>query len=338
MADGVLEERLFNFICGRGGFVELSVLLQQSSPLGCRKSEEEAKVWLKNQRKFGLVKDRGGNITGVRVHFRKKLCLQYVSKGSCRKREGFCRHWHICKKFIEGKCAAHDNCGLSHDFHEGANREMLEKLCLEKYSNKSLRKIVAWSLPQVCQWYLRGQCNSNKCSYIHVCHREIQRLSCGCSLSHSLFDDRHNLAVLNLYGIEPANVAFVRCSVLYLGEDLPSVNQNSSSHRVSFLEGKRAISGPPAIGFDIQTLNWNMSTMIAAKGKLATESDVSCKVTKVSSSSYPGEWQVFQTLCREYDCSASFKEIAKRDPSLSPTLTTSFSTHSLDHLLGYACS
>ena len=151
MADDILVERLFNYICGTGGFVKLSVLLKQSSPLGCRKSEEEAKVWLKNQRKFGLVKDWGGNITGVRVDFRKKLCLQYVSKGSCRKKEGFCKHWHICKKFIEGKCSAHDNCGLSHDFHEGSNREMLEELCLEKYSNGSLRKIIAWSLPQVCQ-------------------------------------------------------------------------------------------------------------------------------------------------------------------------------------------
>ena len=311
MADDVLEERLFNFICGRGGFVELSVLLQQSSPLGCRKSEEEAKVWLKNQRKFGLVKDRGGNISCVRVSFRKKLCLQYVSKGSCRKyeREGFCPHWHICKKFIEGKCSAHGKCGLSHDFHEGANRGMLEKLCLEKYSNKSLRKIIAWSLPQVCQSYLRGQCNSNKCSYIHVCHREIQGLSCGCSLSHSLFRERRNLAVLSQYDIVPTNLAFACCSVLHLGEDPCSVYQNSSSHRASFVEGKTAISGPSAIGFGVQTLNWNTPTMIAAKGKVATESDVSCKVTKVLSNSYPGEWQVFLTLCREYDCSASFKEI-----------------------------
>ena len=314
MMDDVLEERLFNFICGSGGFVELSVLLKQSSPLGCRKSEGEAIFWLKNQRKFGLVKDRGGNITGVRVNFRKKLCQQYVSKGSCRKyrRGDFCQHWHICKKFIEGECDRYDYCGLSHDFHEGDNRDMLEELCLEKYSNGSLRKIIAWSLPHLCQSYLRGQCNSNKCSYIHVCDKEIQGLYCDCSLSHSLFDDRHNLAVLNLYGIKPTNLDFVCCSVLYLGEDPCSVYENSTSHRASFLDGKTAISGMSAIGSAIQTLNWNRSIMIAAKGKLATESDVSCKVTKVPSSSYPGEWQVFQTLCREYDCSASFKEIARR--------------------------
>ncbi|XP_015751438.1 PREDICTED: poly [ADP-ribose] polymerase 12-like [Acropora digitifera] len=143
---------------------------------------------------------------------------------------------------------------------------MLEKLCLEKYSNKSLRKIIAWSLPQVCQLYLRGQCNSNKCSYIHVCHREIQGLSCGCSLSHSLFRERRNLAVLSQYDIVPTNLTFACCSVLHLGEDPCSVYQNSSSHRASFVEGKTAISGPSAIGFGVQTLNWNTPTMIAAKG------------------------------------------------------------------------
>ena len=332
MADDILVERLFNYICGTGGFVKLSVLLKQSSPLGCRKSEEEAAVWLKNQRKFGLVKDRGGNITGVRVDFKKKLCLQYVSKGSCRKKEGFCKHWHICKKFIEGKCSAHDNCGLSHDFHEGSNREMLEELCLEKYTNGSLRKIIAWSLPQVCQSYLKGQCNSHKCSYIHVCFKEIQGLYCDCSLSHSLFDDRHNLAVLNLYGIVPTNVAFVRCSVLYLGEVPHPVYQDVSSHKASFRKGKTAISTTSGIGTEVQTLNRNTSITIAAKEKPAIESAVSCKVTEVRSSGYPitqrsetkervpcypDKWQVFQTLCREYDCSASFKEIARR-PDLFP--------------------
>lgn len=103
-------------------------------------------------------------------------------------------------------------------------------------------------------------------SRIHVCHREIQGLSCGCSLSHSLFRERRNLAVLSQYDIVPTNLAFACCSVLHLGEDPCSVYQNSSSHRASFVEGKTAISGPSAIGFGVQTLNWNTPTMIAAKG------------------------------------------------------------------------
>ena len=249
MADDVSEKRLFHFICRSGGFVELSVLLKQSSPLRSRKSREEAEIWLKHQRKFGLLKDQVGNITGVRMDFRKKLCHRYVSKGSCSKykREGFCQHWHICKEFIEGKCSAHDSCRLSHDFHKGGNRKMLEELCLEKYSNKSLRKIIAWRLPQVCQSYLRGQCNSHKCSYIHVCDKEIQELSCPCSLSHNLDDNKHNLTSLKLYNLAIPNKDFnpdiVRCNIL-----CPySLTQDNSSHDASFSEKNTAISGKSKI-------------------------------------------------------------------------------------------
>ena len=247
MADDVLEKRLFHFICRSGGFAKLSDLLGQSSPLRSRKSAEEAEIWLKTQRKFGLVKDRDGNITGVRVDFRKKLCQQYVSKGSCGKKKGFCKHWHICKKFIEDKCNPFDDCELSHDFHEGSNREMLKELCLEKYCTGSLRKIIAWSLPKVCQSYLRGQCNSNNCSDIHVCHKAIQELSCRCSLSHNLDDNKHNLTLLKLYNLvttnQVLNPAFVRCNILCLRASSCSLTQDYSSHGASSLEGKTAISG-----------------------------------------------------------------------------------------------
>ncbi|XP_068694756.1 uncharacterized protein [Montipora foliosa] len=233
MADDILQEKLFNFLCGSGGFVDLSVLLRRSSPLGSRKSANEAVIWLENQRTFALVKDGKGKVLGVRVDFKKKLCQQYISTGYCRKKEGFCKHWHICKKFIEGKCDSYFGCELSHNFHEGANSKMLQELCLVKYSNRALRNIVAWSLPQVCQWYLRGECSSYKCSYVHICVKAIQGFSCGCSLSHSLDDTRHNLFVLKQYDLVPSNkvlnAAFVRCSVLFLGKDRPFVKQENAS-------------------------------------------------------------------------------------------------------------
>ena len=43
MAADVLVEEVFNFMCGSGGFVELSILLKQSSPLRSRKSKVKAK-------------------------------------------------------------------------------------------------------------------------------------------------------------------------------------------------------------------------------------------------------------------------------------------------------
>ena len=76
MADDVLVEKLFNFICGSGGFVELSVLLRRSSPLGSRKTETEARNWLNNQTEFLLVKDVDDKVTGVRINLKKKVCSQ----------------------------------------------------------------------------------------------------------------------------------------------------------------------------------------------------------------------------------------------------------------------
>ena len=220
MADDVLVDKLFNYICGSGGFVELSVLLRRPSPLASRKSVTEARNWLKTQREFVLVKDGNGEITGVRIDLRKKVCQQYAMKGSCRRRKGMCKYWHICKSFIEGKCDG--TCGLSHDFHKDGNNWKVEELGLEKYSNGALRNIVAWSLPQVCQQYLRNECASDKCPCIHVCTKAVRGSPCNCALSHNLTDS-HNMMVLKQYDLVPpsqiANVDFVRCSILVLGEE-----------------------------------------------------------------------------------------------------------------------
>ena len=67
MADDVLAEKVFIYICNSGGFVELSVLLKQSLPLGSRKSELEAKNWLMMFQSLAFVKDFNGEIEGVRI-------------------------------------------------------------------------------------------------------------------------------------------------------------------------------------------------------------------------------------------------------------------------------
>ena len=106
MAADVLVEEVFSFICASGGFVELSVLLKQSSPLGSRKSKVEAKNWLTSQddRRLIVVKDFNGEIASVRIDLRRKICRQYHDKGSCRSAEGKCKFCHICKGFIEENC------------------------------------------------------------------------------------------------------------------------------------------------------------------------------------------------------------------------------------------
>ena len=75
MADDVLAEKVFIYICDSGGSVKLSVLLKQSSPLGTRKSELEANNWLMSQADpcLVVVKDFNGEIAGVRIDLRKIL-------------------------------------------------------------------------------------------------------------------------------------------------------------------------------------------------------------------------------------------------------------------------
>ena len=213
--DDGLFQKVHNFICGSGGFVELSVLFRHRAPLGSRKSAPESRKWLKNRSEFVFVKDHNGEEKGVRINLGKKICQQYVVKGSCRRGQNKCKHWHICKSFIEEEC--NGACGLSHDFHDRGNDSKLKELGLEKYSNGSLRKIIAWSLPTICELFLRSECKCDKCPHLHICAKEAHGVTCSCSLSHNLTDS-HNMNVLKEYDLVPpnqiVNVDFVRCSIL----------------------------------------------------------------------------------------------------------------------------
>ena len=262
--EDVLFQKVHNFICGSGGFVELPVLFRRPAPLGSRKSAPESRKWLKNRSEFVFVKDHNGEEKGVRINLRKKMCQHYVVKGSCRRGQNKCKHWHICKSFIEEEC--NGACGLSHDFHDHGNDNKLKELGLEKYSNGSLRKIIAWSLPTICELYLRSECKCDKCPYLHICAKEAHGLTCSCSLSHNLTDS-HNMNVLKEYDLVPpnqiVNVDFVRCSILVLDKQ----------RCLSFCEDRAAAVTPrPA----------------PSRFKNSTAASV-----------------FFERLCKEFSCSAS---------------------------------
>lgn len=208
-------ENFFNFVCENGGFVEFPFLFKHLSSLASIETEQEAKEWLKPQAGFAFVKvGQNDEIAGVRIDLRKKMCQQYVEKGSCRRAQGKCKFWHICRSFIEGNCGG--KCSRSHNFFDTDNREKIKRLTLVKHSNGTVRNIVAWSLPQVCQLYLKSECKSEKCPYIHVCSKTVRGSSCKCTLSHNLTDS-HNKNILKQYDLAPhqrMSVDFVRCSVL----------------------------------------------------------------------------------------------------------------------------
>ena len=219
MADDVLVEKVFNFICGSGGFAELSFLLKDSSPLKNITTEQEKKNWLKTEARGRFVLVKGDDeIAGVRIDLRKKICQQYLSSGSCSRTQGKCKFWHICKSFIEGNCDW--KCSRSHDFFDPDNKGKTSELGIEKHSNGTVRNIVAWSLPQVCKMYLSNECKSDKCPYLHVCSKVVRGSPCDCALSHNITDS-HNKKILKQYDLVPhqsMRITFVRSSILVLEE------------------------------------------------------------------------------------------------------------------------
>lgn len=219
-----LPDRVFNFICGKGGVASLSDLLQHPSPLARKFAkpgqELDAKIWLQveaqpeqGQRvsRIILLESQDGEIIGARVNSRKKICLNY-SKGSCKSNNS-CPFWHVCKSYLEGNCQG--NCGLSHDLHDDGNVKKVKKLEIEKLPNGTLRSVVANSLPQVCQMYLKNNCQSSCCPYLHICSVAVQGHPCSCGLSHDLTDD-HNTGILRQYDLAPEKTKFniMQCNIL----------------------------------------------------------------------------------------------------------------------------
>ena len=330
--DHVLQTKLFNFICGSGGFVDLTVLLKSSSPLGSRKSEESAKKWLESRQGpragFACVKDQNGEIVGVRVDLRKKVCYRYATKGICRfrrRKQGNCKYWHICKTFVEGRCD--DFCELSHDFYSDDNWEIAEDLDLPeyKYSNGAMKKIVSWSLPQVCELYQRNECTWSQCPYIHVCAQFIEESShSNCGLSHDL-EDSHNFMILERYDLVPPsqviNINFVRSNVLIL-EEQKRINLRSKIlvHEEQQVGDLLNYKMPRAasiscIPTEIEPETMHLkSNMLRASAAVTSQASLPSSQTRSvpSTPCFLTEWRVFECLCKEYGSSASIQNIAGR--------------------------
>ena len=91
MEDYALLEKVFDKICGSGGFVELSVLLKHPLPLASIETKLQAQTWLESQDgRFVLIRDHNGEVTGVRVDLKKRICQEYLDQGSCRRTQGKC--------------------------------------------------------------------------------------------------------------------------------------------------------------------------------------------------------------------------------------------------------
>ncbi|XP_068694769.1 protein mono-ADP-ribosyltransferase PARP12-like [Montipora foliosa] len=223
MAEGdVSVVKVFNYICGLGGFAHLSQLLQQPSPLAKKDNASSVISWYKTAKKSGsftvngllLATSENGNASGIRINLKQRLCLKYSSSG-CHL-AGKCPFWHLCKTFLEGTCKG--NCGRSHDFHDDNNKSKTAELGFEKKTNDNMRGIIAGSLPQVCRSYLKSECVTRYCPHLHICPKQVLATECDheCHLSHD-FCLPHNKNILGHFGFKPPQtfkIEVVRCNIL----------------------------------------------------------------------------------------------------------------------------
>ncbi|XP_068723507.1 uncharacterized protein [Montipora capricornis] len=223
-----LLAKVLNYVHGKGGVATLSQLLHHPSPLAKKfSSADDAKIWLQVQAqsdqipKICLLENEESEILGVRILLKKKLCLYYTSKASCKKPT--CQFWHVCKGYLEGKCSG--DCGLSHDLHDEGNIKKVQMLGLEKHPRGTIKNIVANSLPQVCLSYLENECFSTGCPYLHICRLAAQG-------THELTNaDPHNMKILKQFELvpQPSNLNVVHCNILIpkqqrrFNEDKPNV-------------------------------------------------------------------------------------------------------------------
>lgn len=256
-----LFEKVFNYICSKGGIITLSDLLQHPSPLAKKfpapGNECDAKIWLQVQAqsdkspRLSLLENDDGDVIGAQVKSKKKMCLNYTIKGSCEKPT--CQFWHICKGYLEGKCGG--KCGLSHDFHDEGNMKNVQKLGLEKQPSGTVKKIIANSLPQVCLNYLKNECLSSSCPYLHICCSAAQGNPCSCSSSHELTNlDTHNMGILKQFELVPQpSKLFIVYSNILIPKQQRSFEDSSLSSTSEIHLRKSGLEIPSLMSLPLKT-------------------------------------------------------------------------------------
>lgn len=159
-----------------------------------------------------LQKDQNGKVIGTVVDMRVKMCPKYFEEGP-HYSLGSCPRWHICKRFLEGNCRG--GCSRSHDFYDESNRDKIERFFLELFPNELIRRIVSYSLPQVCLLFLNGKCNYDGCPYLHICPSMVRKFNCECSLTHNNAGlSLHNKEVLQRYWLQARITDFAFLNIL----------------------------------------------------------------------------------------------------------------------------
>ena len=175
---------------GRAGFSQL--LNDDNLP-----KEAVDAAWYRQRRTLFLLFEDEVGIKFVSVFSDNvRLCLKY-NKRECT--DEHCKYLHICTLFVTGDCKP--SCSLSHNVFDDQNKNRIQELGLDVFTNKEVATIVRCSLPEWCEEYQRqGDRHVKACPLIHVCCRHHQAKQC--SRDHQIKASEHNLWILKVYRME----------------------------------------------------------------------------------------------------------------------------------------
>ncbi|XP_019646028.1 PREDICTED: poly [ADP-ribose] polymerase 12-like [Branchiostoma belcheri] len=206
------ETVVFTHLCqAHGGTAPLNDVLTNSElfPEGVH-----ARRWIKQRPHFFRIFKSADDVEMVSVLSpRSRLCHQYNNpmKGCTRQ---FCQYFHLCKKFVEGRCPKDGTCSYQHDLKNTQARENIRKYRLSDLNDDEVIKVIRLSSPEVCEAYNKENCaEKDTCHRLHVCANFVlEKCTSGsrCKLHHeSSLDTKHTKTVLENYkmtGMESRSV------------------------------------------------------------------------------------------------------------------------------------
>ena len=242
--------------------------------------------WFRARKDSFLLGENEGTILEVSVFCRR---ARFCFNKTCSRKD--CQCFHLCRDFIAGFCRFGYACQRNHSFQYDENRQFVSKLRLGGLTHEELRKLLRLSMPQVCLDYNEGCCTRNlSCGKVHIC-KDFVKKRCeddkDCGLRHKrAFEKPHTIAILQNYGLK-----------------VTGGNVNTVLKMLLVCENIRGGSK------DIRNY---IASENAANKERNLDLTVSSEETSAVLSREPSETKVFECLCKEYDCSASFAVISKR--------------------------
>lgn len=193
-----MEKNVFTFLVKEcGGCTSTAIFKEKFNGL-----REDFDEWILNRKTILAVYKKAGRATYIAPLFKDaKVCCFYGGNKSCRHQS--CRHFHICKFDLFGRCRKGTKCLFEHSFEKGNNRDLKFRLSLDAFSDKEIKIILQCRYPQVCP---ASQCEApspNDCPFLHTCFNFLKNRckDSTCEKGHTL-SDRHNQWVLSVYGMK----------------------------------------------------------------------------------------------------------------------------------------